>query len=71
MSKRGSTETWLVTGGGGYAGYRLGKKIAEIGHHVILYDIIDLQWPLLNGMKYIQVNMCSYFVWIVFFICVV
>lgn len=36
-------ERHLVTGGGGYAGLRLGKALQESGHDVILFDINEPQ----------------------------
>ena len=45
----------LVTGGGGYPGFNLGRKLAQSGKQVILVDIIQPRWPLEENMKFIQV----------------
>ena len=46
----------LVTGGGGYPGFNLGRKLAQSGKQVILVDIIQPRWPLEENMKFIQVK---------------
>lgn len=46
----------LVTGGGGYPGFNLGKELAATGKQVILVDIIEPRWPLKENMKFIQCN---------------
>lgn len=46
----------LVTGGGGYPGFNLGKELAATGKQVILVDIIEPRWPLKENMNFIQVN---------------
>ncbi|KAK3090039.1 hypothetical protein FSP39_008726 [Pinctada imbricata] len=53
-------ETHLVTGGGGYPGYHLGKKLAELGKSVILLDIRPPSWQMVEGMKFIQCNITRY-----------
>lgn len=60
MRTRGSLEVHLVTRGCGYPGYHLGKKLVENGHKVILFDLIQLEWPLLDGMTVIQVH---FYIW--------
>jgi nucleoside-diphosphate-sugar epimerase len=50
-----TSEVHLVTGGCGYPGYHLGKKLAEDGHQVILFDIIKSEWPLHERMTVVQV----------------
>ncbi|XP_067671145.1 short-chain dehydrogenase/reductase family 42E member 1-like [Haliotis asinina] len=47
-------EIHFITGGGGYPGYSLGKKLAEKGHTVKLFDIREPVWDLLNGMEFIK-----------------
>ncbi|XP_078318967.1 short-chain dehydrogenase/reductase family 42E member 1-like [Crassostrea virginica] len=47
----------LVTGGGGYPGFNLGRKLAQSGKQVILVDIIQPRWPLEENMKFIQCNL--------------
>ena len=51
-------ECHLVTGGGGYPGYHLGKRLAELGRDVVLLDIRPPLWPLLDRMKFVQVRLC-------------
>lgn len=60
MRNRGSLEVHLVTGGCGYPGYHLGKKLVENGHQVIIFDLIQLQWPLLDGMTVIQGSITNF-----------
>lgn len=54
--KHRKQEVHLVTGGGGYPGYNLGKKLAELGHQVILFDLKAPVWPLKENMEFIQVQ---------------
>ena len=54
-SKTSQTELHVVTGGGGFPGYSLGKKLAEEGHDVRLLDIRPPKWDLKNNMSFIQV----------------
>ena len=60
----------LVTGGGGYPGFNLGRKLAQSGKQVILVDIIQPRWPLEENMKFIQViefgYTCIYMVHVLF-----
>lgn len=48
-------ERHLVTGGGGYAGLRLGKALQESGHDVILFDINEPQ-DIPENITFIQVR---------------
>ena len=48
-------EVHLITGGGGYPGYMLGKNLIEHGHKVVLFDVRLPVWPLLDGMTFFQV----------------
>ncbi|XP_060592780.1 short-chain dehydrogenase/reductase family 42E member 1-like [Ruditapes philippinarum] len=45
-------EVHLVTGGGGYAGFWLGRNLAARGHRVILIDVRDPIWTLKENMKF-------------------
>ncbi|KAJ8318879.1 hypothetical protein KUTeg_003970 [Tegillarca granosa] len=54
--KHRKQEVHLVTGGGGYPGYNLAKKLAELGHQVILFDLREPVWPLKENMNFIQGN---------------
>lgn len=51
----------VVTGGGGYFGYKLGCALASSGASVVLYDIHKPIWEIPNGVVCIQVwqNTCS------------
>ena len=55
MKNKTTPEVHLVTGGCGYPGYHLGKKLVEDGHQVILFDIIKSEWPLHERMTVVQV----------------
>lgn len=39
-------EVHLVTGGGGFAGFWLGRNLAAHGHRVILIDVREPIWTL-------------------------
>lgn len=45
----------VVTGGGGYCGYKLGCALANIGASVVLCDIHKPLWMIPNGVVWIQV----------------
>ncbi|XP_048762350.2 short-chain dehydrogenase/reductase family 42E member 1-like isoform X2 [Ostrea edulis] len=49
----------VITGGGGYPGFHLGKKLAETGKTVILVDIIKPRWPLHENMSFIKCNIAQ------------
>ena len=48
------SETHLVTGGGGYPGYRLGKALLQKGYNVVLFDIRE-PCDSVEGMEFIKV----------------
>ena len=48
------SETHLVTGGGGYPGYRLGKALLQKGYNVVLFDIREPS-DSVEGMEFIKV----------------
>lgn len=48
-------EIHVVTGGGGYAGFRLGKKLAEMGHLVRLIDVNEPKWDLPERTEFFKV----------------
>lgn len=50
----------MVTGGGGYPGFALGKKLAKEGHEVRLLDIREPVWTLEPGMTFLQGDMRDY-----------
>ena len=56
FSKTKIQETHLVTGGGGYAGFWLGKRLAGRGHRVILVDVRAPVWSMMPGMEFQEVN---------------
>lgn len=45
----------VVTGGGGYFGYKLGCALASAGASVVLYDIHKPIWEIPSGVVCIQV----------------
>ena len=49
-------ERHLVTGGGGYAGFHLGKALAERGHSVILLDVKEPAEDLPERTTFITVS---------------
>uniref|UniRef100_A0A8C2TX08 Short chain dehydrogenase/reductase family 42E, member 2 n=1 Tax=Coturnix japonica TaxID=93934 RepID=A0A8C2TX08_COTJA len=50
----------LVTGGGGYFGYKLGCALASSGASVVLYDINKPIWEIPNGVVCIQADVRDY-----------
>nr|XP_021526723.1 short-chain dehydrogenase/reductase family 42E member 1 [Aotus nancymaae]XP_021526724.1 short-chain dehydrogenase/reductase family 42E member 1 [Aotus nancymaae]XP_021526725.1 short-chain dehydrogenase/reductase family 42E member 1 [Aotus nancymaae] len=52
--KRSPKETVLITGGGGYFGFRLGCALNQKGIHVILFDINNPAETIPEGIKFIQ-----------------
>lgn len=51
-----SSQTVLVTGGGGYFGFRLGRALAAQGMSVILLDINKPSWEIPDGALFYQVR---------------
>ncbi|XP_055992799.1 short-chain dehydrogenase/reductase family 42E member 1 [Sorex fumeus] len=47
-------EAVLITGGGGYFGFRLGCALKQMGIPVILFDICSPPAPLLEGVEFVQ-----------------
>ena len=60
VTRSSRQECHLVTGGGGYAGYHVGKALIDEGHKVVLVDIHQTKYPMLEGMSFIQV----FFTWL-------
>lgn len=56
LSDLKSQETHLVTGGGGYPGFWLGKRLASRGHKVILLDVREPTWTMKPGMEFLKVG---------------
>ncbi|NXQ40158.1 D42E1 reductase, partial [Catharus fuscescens] len=50
----------VVTGGGGYCGYKLGCALANIGASVVLCDIHKPLWMIPNGVVWIQTDIRDY-----------
>ncbi|NXU53486.1 D42E1 reductase, partial [Turnix velox] len=50
----------VVTGGGGYFGYKLGCALAKAGASVVLYDIHKPIWEIPNGIVCIQADVRDY-----------
>jgi nucleoside-diphosphate-sugar epimerase len=57
LSRDDMDDVHLVTGGGGYTGFKLGRRLAEIGKKVILVDIVPPKWPLTRNMSFVRVRM--------------
>ncbi|XP_076447537.1 short-chain dehydrogenase/reductase family 42E member 1-like [Babylonia areolata] len=53
-------EKHVVTGGGGFAGFSLARKLAEMGHSVVLLDLKEPVWPLKSGMHFVQGDIRNY-----------
>ncbi|KAH9494403.1 hypothetical protein Btru_021811 [Bulinus truncatus] len=47
-------EVHVITGGGGFPGFSLGKGLVKKGHRVRLFDIREPVWELEEGMEFIQ-----------------
>ncbi|NXG02217.1 D42E1 reductase, partial [Sakesphorus luctuosus] len=50
----------VVTGGGGYFGYKLGCALANIGASVILYDMHKPIWEIPDGVVCVQADLRNY-----------
>lgn len=46
----------LITGGCGYPGFNLAKKLAELGHKVRLFDVKESVWPLPENVEFVKVR---------------
>ncbi|NXY81566.1 D42E1 reductase, partial [Alcedo cyanopectus] len=53
-----ATETVLVTGGGGYFGFRLGCAIHQKGVNVILFDVMKPLQTVPEGIQFLQGDVC-------------
>ncbi|XP_053465427.1 short-chain dehydrogenase/reductase family 42E member 1 isoform X2 [Nycticebus coucang] len=53
-SQRSSKETVLITGGGGYFGFRLGCAMNQKGFHVVLFDISSPAQTIPEGIKFVR-----------------
>jgi len=51
-----NSELHLVTGGGGYPGFRLAMALLKRGHRVRLLDLHPLRDVLPEGVTFIQVS---------------
>lgn len=52
-------EVHLVTGGGGYVGFWLGRKLAQQGHRVLLIDIREPTWTLQENMEFFKCDLIN------------
>ncbi|XP_051638759.1 putative short-chain dehydrogenase/reductase family 42E member 2 [Manacus candei] len=50
----------VVTGGGGYFGYKLGCALASKGASVVLYDMNEPIWEIPSGVACIQADLRNY-----------
>ncbi|XP_007937316.1 short-chain dehydrogenase/reductase family 42E member 1 [Orycteropus afer afer] len=53
-SQKSPKETVLITGGGGYVGFRLGCALNQKGVHVILFDISSPIQSIPEGIKFVH-----------------
>ncbi|XP_023369899.1 short-chain dehydrogenase/reductase family 42E member 1 isoform X2 [Otolemur garnettii] len=53
-SQRSPNETVLITGGGGYFGFRLGCALNLKGFHVVLFDISSPAQTIPEGIKFVH-----------------
>lgn len=53
-SQRSPKETVLITGGGGYFGFRLGCALSQKGVRVILFDISSPAQTIPQGVKFVR-----------------
>ncbi|NXK34930.1 D42E1 reductase, partial [Piprites chloris] len=51
----------VVTGGGGYFGYKLGCALASKGASVALYDMHQPIWQIPSGVVFIQADLRNYY----------
>ncbi|KAL8586863.1 hypothetical protein ACOMHN_052739 [Nucella lapillus] len=54
------SERHVITGGGGFPGFSLGKKLAGDGHSVVLLDIKEPVWTMRSGMEFVQGDIRNY-----------
>ncbi|XP_029781598.1 short-chain dehydrogenase/reductase family 42E member 1 [Suricata suricatta] len=57
-SQKSPKETVLITGGGGYFGFRLGCALNQKGFHVILFDISSPAHSVPEGVRFIHGDIC-------------
>ncbi|XP_034041865.1 short-chain dehydrogenase/reductase family 42E member 1 [Thalassophryne amazonica] len=55
-----SSETFLITGGSGYFGFRLACSLHKKGSKVVLFDIIPPREELPEDITFIQGDICEY-----------
>ena len=48
----------LVTGGAGFPGFSLGKRLAQMGHRVRLLDINEPVWIIPEDIDFVKVCYC-------------
>nr|XP_036849778.1 short-chain dehydrogenase/reductase family 42E member 1 [Manis javanica]XP_036849780.1 short-chain dehydrogenase/reductase family 42E member 1 [Manis javanica]XP_036849781.1 short-chain dehydrogenase/reductase family 42E member 1 [Manis javanica]XP_036849782.1 short-chain dehydrogenase/reductase family 42E member 1 [Manis javanica]XP_036849783.1 short-chain dehydrogenase/reductase family 42E member 1 [Manis javanica]XP_036849784.1 short-chain dehydrogenase/reductase family 42E member 1 [Man len=53
-SQKSPKETVLVTGGGGYFGFRLGCALNEKGFHVLLFDLSSPAQTIPEGIEFVR-----------------
>ncbi|OWF52098.1 short-chain dehydrogenase/reductase family 42E member 1-like isoform X1 [Mizuhopecten yessoensis] len=57
--RKSKLEVHLITGGGGYPGYTLGKQLIGRGHQVILLDLREPKWTLMEGMAFVKASITN------------
>ncbi|XP_057687031.1 short-chain dehydrogenase/reductase family 42E member 1 isoform X2 [Corythoichthys intestinalis] len=53
-------ETYLITGGCGYFGYRLAADLYKNGAKIILFDVIPPKEDMPDGITFVQGDICNY-----------
>ena len=56
MAAHLTQEVHLVTGGGGYSGYKLGLALLAEGYRVILFDLNEPKDGVPEGITFIKVS---------------
>lgn len=60
ISSGSKQEVHLVTGGGGFAGFWLGRNLAAHGHRVLLVDLREPIWTLKQNMEFFECDLTNY-----------
>ncbi|XP_041362474.1 short-chain dehydrogenase/reductase family 42E member 1-like isoform X1 [Gigantopelta aegis] len=59
-SCRDSKNLHLVTGGAGFPGFSLGKKLSQMGHRVRLLDAKESAWIIPDNIDFVKVDIRNY-----------
>ncbi|XP_043937222.1 short-chain dehydrogenase/reductase family 42E member 1 [Protopterus annectens] len=61
LESRKQSEAILITGGGGYFGYRLCCALYSKGWNVIIFDVQKPMTGVQEGVKFVQGDICDYY----------